>query len=207
MLETLFAMEPWTFATFVGAAFVLYLTPGADMMFTLASGMAGGPRAGLAAACGIATGVLVHVSAAAAGLAVLVAASPMALDVIRYAGAAYLAFLAWQAFTDRGHIARAEGRAQVWRAFRRGFITNILNPKVGLFVLAFLPQFIDPAAGPAWHQIVILGFLLGLGGILTDGAYGIFAGLMADRVRRSAPVMSKISGVIFGGLAARLVLE
>lgn len=204
MIDTFLAMDPWTFVTFLGAAFVLYLTPGADMMFTLASGMAGGPKAGLAAACGIATGVLVHVTAAAAGLAVLVAASPIALDVIRYAGAAYLAFLAWQAFTDRGHLARAEGRAQIWRAFRRGFITNILNPKVGLFVLAFLPQFIDPAAGPAWHQILILGALLGLGGIITDGAYGIFAGLMAERVRKSARTMNTVSGLIFGGLAARL---
>lgn len=207
MLETLLAMDPWTFATFVGASFLLYLTPGADMMFTIASGFAGGPRAGLAAACGIALGVLVHVSAAAAGLAVLVAASPGAFDLIRYAGAAYLLFLAWQSWRDRGHLSRARGTADIWRAFRRGFITNILNPKVGLFVLAFLPQFIDPAIGPAWHQIVILGFLLGLGGILTDGAYGVFAGLMAERVRRSARIMNRISALIFGGLAARLIWE
>ncbi|MGV6848246.1 MAG: LysE family translocator [Marinibacterium sp.] len=207
MIDTFLAMDPWTFATFIGAAFVLYVTPGADMMFTIASGVAGGPRAGLAAAAGISLGVLTHVTAAAAGLAVLVAAVPGALDTIRWAGAAYLLFLAWQAWTDRGHLARAAGRAHVWRAFRRGFVTNILNPKVGLFVLAFLPQFIDPAAGPAWHQIFILGALLGLGGILTDGVYGVLAGLMADRVRKNARVMNRISAVIFGGLAARLALN
>ncbi len=207
MLETLFAMDPWTFATFVGASTLLYLTPGADMMFTIASGVAGGPRAGLAAAVGIALGVMVHVTLAAAGLAVLIAANPALLDLIRYAGAAYLAYLAWQAWTDRGHLSKAEGRRDIWRAFRRGFLTNILNPKVALFILAFLPQFIDPAAGPAWHQIVILGFILGLGGILTDGTYGVLAGVMAERVRRSAGVMNKVSAVIFGGLAARIALN
>ena len=207
MLETLFAMEPWVFATFIGASFLLYLTPGADMMFTIASGMAGGPRAGLAAACGIALGVMVHVTLAAAGLAVLIAANPNLLVIIRYAGAGYLAYLAWQSWNDRGHLARADGRKEVWRAFRRGFLTNILNPKVALFILAFLPQFIDPAIGPAWHQIVILGFILGLGGILTDGTYGVLAGVMAERVRRSAGVMNKVSAVIFGGLAARLAFN
>ncbi len=207
MLETLFAMDPWTLATFVGASFLLYLTPGADMMFTIASGVAGGPRAGLAAAVGIALGVMVHVSMAAAGLAVLIAANPALLDLIRYAGAAYLAFLAWQSWTDRGHLDKARGRRNVWRAFRRGFVTNILNPKVALFILAFLPQFIDPAVGPAWHQIVILGGILGIGGLLTDGAYGLLAGVMAERVRRSARAMNRVSAVIFGGLAARIALN
>ncbi|MCP5035989.1 MAG: LysE family translocator [Rhodobacteraceae bacterium] len=207
MINTLFAMDPWTIATFIGASFLLYLTPGADMMFTIASGVAGGPRAGFAAACGIALGVLAHVTAAAAGLAVLVAASPVTLDVIRYFGAAYLAFLAVQSWRDKGHLSRAEGRADIWRAFRRGFLTNILNPKVALFILAFLPQFIDPAIGPAWHQIVILGVVLGVGGIVTDGTYGVLAGFMADKVRRSARIMNKISAVIFAGLAARIALH
>ena len=207
MLETFFAMDPWTFATFIGASVLLYLTPGADMMFTIASGVAGGPRAGLAAAVGIALGVMVHVTLAAAGLAVLIAANPGLLNLIRYAGAAYLAFLAWQSWTDRGHLSRAEGRKDVWRAFRRGFLTNILNPKVALFILAFLPQFIDPAVGPAWQQIVILGFILGFGGILTDGTYGVLAGFAAERVRRSAGVMNKVSAVIFGGLAAKIAFN
>ena len=207
MLETLFAMDTWTITAFIGASFLLYLTPGADMMFTIASGVAGGPRAGLAAACGIALGVLAHVTAAAAGLAVLVAASPVTLDVIRYAGAAYLLFLAWQSWTDRGHLSKATGHADLWRAFRRGFLTNILNPKVALFILAFLPQFIDPAVGPAWHQIVIYGAILGVGGIITDGTLGVLAGFMADRVRKSARTTNKISAVIFAGLALRIALK
>ena len=204
MIDTIFALDPWTIATFMGAAVLLYLTPGADMMFTIASGVAGGPRAGLAAAAGISLGVLVHVALAAAGLAVLVAASPVMLDVIRYAGAGYLAWLAWHSWNDTGDLATRQGRAGVWRAFRRGFITNILNPKVVLFILAFLPQFTDPAIGPIWHQIVALGVLLALGGVLTDGAFGVFAGIMAERVRRGAHMMNKIAALVFGGLAARL---
>jgi len=206
MIETLFAMNSLTIAAFMGAAGLLYLTPGADMMFTLASGMSGGPKAGLAAAVGIAFGVLVHVSLAAAGLAALILAYPAAYDAIRYVGAAYLAYLAWHSWHASAHLAEQRGRANVWRAFRRGFLTNVLNPKVALFVLAFLPQFTDPAIGPVWQQILWLGLFLGIGGVLSDGAYGIFAGVMADRLRRSSRVMHRFSAFVFGGLAARLAL-
>jgi len=207
MLDTLLAMSPVTITAFMGAAVLLYLTPGADMMFTLASGMSGGPRAGLAAAVGIALGVLAHVTMAAAGLAALILAYPAAYDAIRYVGAAYLAFLAIRSWRAEGDLAAQKGRANVWRAFRRGFLTNLLNPKVALFVLAFLPQFTDPAVGPIWQQILWLGLFLGIGGILSDGAYGVFAGVMADRLRRSSRAMNKISAIVFGGLAARLALN
>jgi len=207
MLHTLFAMEPVTIAAFMGAALLLYLTPGVDMMFTLASGMSGGPKAGLAAAAGISMGVLAHVSMAAAGLAAIILAYPAAYEGIRYVGAAYLAFLAWQSWFASGGLDTQKGRADVWRAFRRGFLTNLLNPKVALFVLAFLPQFTDPAVGPIWQQILWLGLFLGIGGVLSDGAYGVFAGVMADRLRRSSRVMHKITAIVFGGLAARLILD
>ncbi len=203
-MQILLAMDPVTLATFVGAAFILYLTPGADMMFTIASGVAGGARAGVAAALGISAGVLVHVLLAAAGLAALVAASPVMLDVIRWIGAAYLLWLAYQSWTAPVDLERQQGRSAIWQAASRGFITNMLNPKVGLFVLAFLPQFTDPALGPIGAQIIALGVLLAIGGFITDGLYGIFAGLMAARVRRSAGLLNRISAVIFGGLAARL---
>lgn len=207
MIDTLLAMSPLTITAFMGAAVLLYLTPGADMMFTLASGMSGGPKAGLSAAVGVALGVLAHVSMAAAGLAALILAYPAAYDAIRYVGAAYLVFLAFQSWRAQGDLAARKGRANIWRAFRRGFLTNILNPKVALFVLAFLPQFTDPEVGPIWQQILWLGLFLGVGGILSDGAYGVFAGVMADRLRRSSRIMHRISAIVFGGLAARLALN
>lgn len=204
MLETFLAMETATLLTFMGAAFVLYVTPGADMMFTLASGMAGGPRAGVAAAAGISCGVFVHCCVAALGLAALVATTPVALDVIRWAGVAYLLWLAYRMWSEPAELSDQRGRASVWRAARQGFVTNILNPKVGLFVLAFLPQFTDPAIGPVWQQILILGAFLALGGVITDGLFGIFAGVMAAKMRRFATILNKCAAMIFGGLAIRL---
>lgn len=207
MLTTLLTMDPWTIAAFMGAAVILYLTPGADMMFTIASGVTGGPRAGAAAAAGISTGVLVHVALAAAGLAVLLLAYPAAYDAIRYLGAAYLVWLAVQSWRSGDRLRQADGAARIWRAWRRGFLTNILNPKVALFVLAFLPQFTDPAIGPIWRQIILLGVMLAVGGVITDGLIGIFAGLAAARLRRWSGVLNKLSAIVFGGLAARLVLD
>ena len=207
LIDTLWAMDGWTVATFVGASILLYLTPGPDMMFTIACGVQGGPKAGFLAAVGVSLGVLSHIAAAAAGLAVLVAASPVMLDVIRWAGAVYLAWLAYDSWTTRDAPSETRGRSDLWRAMKRGYLTNILNAKVGLFVLAFLPQFTNPEVGPLWHQIVILGIILAIGGVLTDGAIGIFAGLAAERVKRSAGLMNRVAAVIFGGLAARLALN
>ena len=207
MLETLFSMDITTIAAFMAAAFVLYLTPGADMMFTLASGIKGGPKAGLAAAFGISTGVLVHVILAATGLALLLKIYPTAFVAIRILGAIYLIWLAYKAFADSGEISDEAGRTHALRAFRQGFVTNLLNPKVALFVLSFLPQFTDPSVGPVWQQIIWLGLFLTIGGIITDGAYGVFAGLMARHLRAGAQLMNKLSGAIFSGLALAIILD
>ena len=99
------------------------------------------------------------------------------------------------------------GRTELWRAFRRGFITNILNPKVALFVVAFLPQFADPALGSITYQILIFGILLALGGVITDGLVGIFAGLLANRLKRASGALNKLSAIVFGGLAIRLAID
>lgn len=207
MIETALSMDPWTVVTFMGAAMILYLTPGADMMFTLASGIQGGPRAGLAAAFGISTGVLVHVALAAAGLAALLIAYPAAYDAIRYVGAAYLVWLAISSWRASPEVSDKRGAQTMRRAFTRGFVTNILNPKVALFVAAFLPQFTDPMVGPIWHQIIALGVLLALGGVVTDGAYGVLAGLLAAKLKAASKFMNKISAIVFAGLAARIALN
>ena len=207
MIDLALSIPLLTYLTFMGAAFLLYMTPGADMMFTIASGMRGGARAGVAAAAGISLGVLSHVAIAAAGLAVLLLAYPLAYDIIRYAGAAYLAYLGWKAWTEDGAPEARTGRAEMARAFRRGYITNILNPKVALFVLAFLPQFTDPALGPVHLQIIVLGIILTIGGFVTDGLIGMFAGLAATQMRRASRWMGKASALVFGGLAVRIALD
>ena len=207
MIDVAISIPLLTYVTFMGAALLLYLTPGADMMFTIASGMRGGAQAGVAAAAGISLGVLSHVGIAAAGLAVLLLAYPLAYDVIRYAGAAYLAWLAWRSWNAATPPEARTGRAEMMRAFKRGYLTNILNPKVALFVLAFLPQFTDPALGPVHEQIIILGIVLTIGGFFTDGLIGMFAGLAATQMRRASKWMGKASALVFGGLAVRIALD
>ncbi len=207
MIETLLAFDPAVLAAFFGATVLFSLMPGADMMFVIASGAAGGPRAGVAAASGISIGVMVHVVLGAVGLGTLIHAYPAAYDAIRYFGAAYLAYLAWRTWRALPAGADQRGSRRYARAFRRGFVTNILNPKVALFVLAFLPQFTDPAVGPIWAQILWLGFIMALGGILTDGTIGALAGAVSGWLRRTGRLMNRLAVMVFGGLAARLVIE
>ncbi|MEM7505644.1 MAG: LysE family translocator [Pseudomonadota bacterium] len=207
MIETLFAFETTTLVAFMGACFVLYLTPGADMMFTIASGAAGGPRAGVAAAAGISMGVLTHVALTAAGLGALILAYPAAYDAVRYIGAIYLLYLAWKMWKAEPEASEVKGAARMRRAFTRGYVTNILNPKVALFVLAFLPQFTDPAIGPVWQQTLWLGVILGAGGIVTDGSIGALAGVFSAWLRRSQRTLNRLAALVFGGLAARIVVN
>jgi threonine/homoserine/homoserine lactone efflux protein len=196
-----------TLTTFMAASIALYLTPGADMMFISASGAAGGSRVGIAAALGVSIGSLFHTVLAVVGVAALIKASPTAYDALRYAGAAYLVYLAittWRAgLPDAG----AAGARNVWRAFRRGAFINFLNPKVSVFVLAFLPQFTDPGAGPIWPQIAILGTLFSVASIPFNISYGAMAGYFSERLRRLGGLMNKISAIVFGGLAARLAIN
>ena len=199
-------LDPVTLATFMAASVALYLTPGADMMFISASGAAGGPRTGIAAGLGVSIGSLFHTVLAVAGVAALIAASPVAFDVLRYAGAAYLVYLAivtWRA----GPPEPGTGTSDSWRAFRRGALTNILNPKVSVFVLAFLPQFVDPAAGPVWVQIAILGTIFSVASIPFNCAYGALAAAFSSPLRRAGRFLNRISSIVFGGLAAKLVID
>ncbi|MFV0474942.1 MAG: LysE family translocator [Pikeienuella sp.] len=207
MLETIMAMDGVSLLVFLGATVILFVTPGPNMMFAIACGLAGGPRAGLAAGMGGATGLVAHVAVAAAGLSAVLFAAPGAYDALRLFGAAYLLWLGVEAWRAGGALENRLGRDRPWRAWRRGFLTCLLNPKVGLFMLAFLPQFVDPAIGPAWRQIIALGAIVAVLGLLFDGAYGVFAGLVANRLRRASKLMNRISAVVFGGLAARLAID
>jgi len=196
--------DPITLTTFMAASVALYLTPGADMMFISASGAAGGSRAGIAAALGVSIGSLAHTVLAVIGVAALIAASPLAYDALRYLGAAYLAYLAVTTWRAGPPDPAAAGARDVWRAFQRGAVTNILNPKVSVFVLAFLPQFADPAGGPVWLQIAILGSLFSFASVPFNISYGALAGFLGARLRRLGGFMNKISAIVLGGLAARL---
>lgn len=202
-------IDPVTLAAFVPAALALNLTPGADMMFCLGQGLRSGPRASVAASAGISLGGMVHVTLAGLGLGAAVAAMPWLFDVIRWVGVVYLLWLAWGAI--RGGNMPDMPPKPASRAFANGFVVNLSNPKVILFVLAFVPQFVDPAAGSILGQFLIFGLVLAVGGFVINGLVGVFAGGAGRRLIGSSGAvrwLGYISGGIFAALAIRLaVLE
>ena len=202
-------VEPLALLAFVPAGLALNLTPGADMMFCLGQGLKSGWRPAMAANFGIATGGMVHTLLAAHGLGALVAAHPAAFEAIRWMGVGYLLWLAVGALRSSPFAAEAQVvPASTARAFWQGLMVNLLNPKVILFILAFLPQFVDPARA-ILPQFLTLGIVFSLGGLMVNGAVGIFAGSIGQRVARSAGLarwLSRISATIFGALALRLAL-
>ncbi|MGB0927911.1 MAG: LysE family translocator [Pikeienuella sp.] len=196
-----------TLLTFVAACLALNFTPGADMMFTIASGVSGGPRAAVAASVGINLGVVVHIILASLGVAALIQAEPLAYDALRYIGAAYLFWLAVQMWCSPAPDEIKSAAAPLGRVAQRGFMTNVLNPKTALFIFAFLPQFTDPARGAVWAQIVVLGMIFICTGFSVNAVVGGLAGAFTTRLRRASRVLNRVSAFVFGGLAARLILD
>jgi threonine/homoserine/homoserine lactone efflux protein len=201
-------VDALTLAAFIPAALALNLTPGADMLFCLGQGLRSGPRAAMAASAGISVGSFVHVTLAALGLGALITAVPWAFDVIRWIGVAYLLYLAWQAFRFSAAAQAQAPKMSTRRAFWAGFVVNLTNPKVILFVLAFIPQFVRPEAGSILGQFLIFGLVLSVGGFFINGGVGVFASGVGQRMAAGGRVLRWVSSGIFVALAARLaVLE
>ncbi len=207
MWEVLTGFDPGMLAAFIAAGLLLNITPGADFVFVSASGIAGGPKIGMAAAMGVNLGIAVHVAMAAAGVSALILAFPWTYDAIRFAGAAYLVWLAVQAWRASGDLAEGQAAPDVWRAVRRGFVTNVLNPKTALFIFAFIPQFTDPSIGPIWMQVLILGIIFMVFGAVFSLCLGAAAGAFAHVLKAKTKLLNRISAIMFGGLAARLVWD
>lgn len=201
-------VDPLVLLAFIPAALALNLTPGADMMFCLGQGLRSGARPAVAASAGISVGAFFHAGLAGLGLSALIAAMPGAFDVIRWAGVAYLLFLAWQSLRQ-GALSSSATAAPALRAFREGLLVNLTNPKVILFVLAFVPQFVDLARGAVLLQFLIFGAVLALGGFVINGLVGVFAGGIGRKLTGSpvfARWLGRVSAGIFAGLAVRLAL-
>ncbi len=195
---------------FFGASLLLALAPGPDNLFVLTLGMVEGPRAGLLVTLGLCTGLLGHTALAAFGVAAVLETTPLAFDLLRWLGAAYLGYLAWGAF--RAALAPAGSAAprqvQAGALYRRGVIMNLTNPKVSIFFLAFLPQFADPARGSMVAQMLLLGALFILAALLVFGAIAATSGVIGRAVfssPRSRRVLEGIAGGVLLGLAIRLV--
>ena len=201
---------------FCATVFVLNATPGVDMMLILARTMQHGVRGGLAAACGVSAGCVLHALAAAFGLAALLATSAAAFATLKWAGAAYLLWLAFGMLraalkppaAATPVAAAAPGAPGAWRLFRQGLYTNALNPKVALFFLALLPQFIDGAAPHKTLAFLFLGAWFVAQGTLF---LAVFVLLVAPLARwRPTPAIERtlhaLGGALFVALAARLAL-
>ena len=199
-----------TLALFVAASAVLVLIPGPNHIYIVTRAAAEGRRAGLASALGVETGTLVHILVAAAGLSILVARSAVAFNVVRYAGAAYLLYLGIRTLCDRGagRSSSAQGSPGLRRVYFEGVLVNVLNPKVILFFLAFLPQFVDPAVGAVSTQIVVLGLVLLAMGLASGLGYAIAAASVGRlmRIRRGDRPLRPISGVVYIGLGLTTAL-
>jgi threonine/homoserine/homoserine lactone efflux protein len=190
---------------FLLTSFIIVASPGTGVLYTLATGLARGPRASVVAAFGCTLGIVPHMAAAIVGLAALLHTSALAFQIFKYIGVAYLLYMAWDALREQGALSVDKNVAprSNLRITVTAILINILNPKLSIFFLAFLPQFVDPAEGAVHWQILLLGLtFMGLG-ILSDGMFALAAGTAGEFLRRSRgflKVQRWFAGTSFIGL-------
>lgn len=191
-------ISPSTLAVFAAASLALVVIPGPNHLYITARGLAQGRSAALASAFGVEAGTLVHTAAAAAGLSYLISQSATLFSIVKWAGVAYLVYLGIRAFTAKDDMEAGTPPPQPLRkVFLEGVLVNVLNPKVALFFLAFLPQFVDERAGSPALQIVVFGVTLFVLGLLSDMVYAFSAGALSGRLSRHGRRLRYFSGVVY----------
>ncbi len=204
---------PITLLAFTAAALVLIAVPGPNHIYIVTRGIDQGRRAALASALGVETGTLVHVAAAAFGITALLASSATAFAVVKYLGAAYLLWLGISSLraSDDDHVTQSSREAiSTRRVFAQGVVVNVLNPKVGLFFLAFLPQFVDPERGSATTQILVLGTVMFVLALASDIIYALGSGAIGRWLRTRPGFLrqrNRVSGVVYLGLGCVAALS
>lgn len=206
MIDSLAAYPSERYLAFLIGGILLNLTPGQDVLFATASGIRGGPRVGVFAGLGVGLGAFFHLTLSVLGVSAIVATHAQALAAIKYFGAAYLLYIAWNCWNDPGLQDKSIAARSSLSALRRGALTNILNPKPILFMLAYLPQFVDPRLGPVWAQILLLGGSFAITGTIITAGYGYLAGRAGHAIGAKLALLNKVAAVLFAGLAARLIL-
>ena len=198
---------------FIVSGLLLNITPGPDSLFIMARSATQGWRAGVVACWGVGSGVFVHVLAAALGLSALLATSATAFTVVKVVGAAYLVWIGIGMLRARGgatEVAEVAPRVFTYRAiYRQGFLTNVLNPKVALFFLAFVPQFIAPDASSKPLAFIVLGTIFNTNGMLWCHALALFTAFASRRLNVGAAVgrwLNRTMGALFVALGAKLAL-
>ncbi len=202
---------------FIAAGWLLNLTPGPDVLYIVSSALRSGVRAGIVAALGIVSGCFVHVFAAALGVGALLATSATAFTVLKWVGAAYLMWMGIKLLLAKGgsSIVPADVKGgtvavDLWRVYRQGFLTNVLNPKVALFFLAFVPQFIAPGTEDKVTAFLLLGLLFNVNSLPINFGYAWLAGWASRRVgavQRAMQGMDRAAGLMFIGFGLKLALS
>ena len=199
-----------TILYFLGASAALTIAPGPDNIFVLTQGITRGRSPAIITALGMCSGVSIHTVAAAFGISALYSSSLFAFNMVKYAGAAYLLYLAYKTLTGRSTVAlgTADSRSNA-ELFKRGFIMNVLNPKVALFFLAFLPQFVTPSVGHVPLQMLLLGLIFMVQASVIFSLIGYFSGSIGTYLMARPHVaksFDRLTAGVFASLAIRLVL-
>jgi len=199
-------------ATFVIVSFILGITPGPDIIYVITRSASQGARAGIAAASGLATGIIGHTALCVAGLSALLATSAVAFTVIKMAGAFYLIYLGIQMWRDRSslNLEQNNGRAMLVDIYRQSILMNLLNPKVAIFFLAFLPQFVAADGGSTPLQLAILGVIFMIVSFIVMSLAGLAGGYLRQAVTKDERISHWIkftAGGVLVALGVRLALQ
>ena len=205
-------MEISTIFAFLGAAIILTIMPGPDNLFVLAQSITQDKKAGIATSLGLCTGLLVHISAAVLGISAIIYQSTIIFSIVKFAGAAYLLYLAWQSFRAKGDpftLQQQNVQAYV-KLYKKGILMNILNPKVSLFFLALLPQFVHPSQGHVALQMLILGIVFLVQALVLFSLFSLFAGKVR-KVIIGQPAIAKrlnmIQGILFTFIGIQIAIS
>jgi len=204
-------IEPTKFVLFLGVSWALIIAPGPDLIYVITRGMSYGRLAGVLSAIGVTCGILVHTSAAAFGLTLILQTSAIAFLLVKYVGAAYLMYLGVRAWRDNSTLSLQTSSPVVnsRQLFWQGVLSNVFNPKIAVFFLAFLPQFVDKGSGQVTFQMAILGLtfaFMGLCFLLVVGySSGALGGWLARRPHYSL-FLQRLAGGVLIGLGLRLAL-
>ena len=204
-------MEINTFIYFLTASVLITLAPGPDNMYLLAKSLASGAKSGVALSGGLASGIVFHTGLVMLGVAALIKASPLAFMALKFVGAGYLLYLAWQAFNEQGDLELGhDSDALAYGAlYRRGILMNVLNPKVLLFFLAFLPQFVDTGSEQMALHIALLGAVFALQAFIIFALIAICAGRVRrfiSRTRNLNHILGVVQGIVLVIIAAAIIV-
>jgi RhtB (resistance to homoserine/threonine) family protein len=200
------------FETFLMAGVLLNLAPGNDTIFILSRSIVQGKQAGFMSVLGIATGSVIHTTLAAFGLSIIIAKSIIAFNIIKYAGALYLIYIGYKMLTDRSQLhtdALVEKKVNLKKIYRDGVITNVLNPKVALFFISFLPQFIDTGSGNTIFPFLVLGVTFTITGTIWCLVLANFASAISYRLKENKRLsfyINKACGAVLIGLGIKVAL-